>query len=462
MKLTFTQAQGSLLVRNIQCLSSMTALQTLLLRQTNGETLCELNIQVHLTVWDLKLLIEENCNIRPLRQRLCYDMQLLTDDCTFEDFNHTEPLVLSLAILRWSDAIRDVNKLCNFDCSLCYYRYGIINPSGLPKRTGSEIAARIEFRCSSLQIQSSERYITHLRNYMSTNCNLGLEETIKMVPTGILAVLIALAGIPRAIRVVLSGDVEAQRKWPLVVMNTLELEYDEGCNNLLCTNEGVVRCGCCDNSYCETCSSYMTSESPNCAYSSKSSIFDGDAENRLDLHGRVTADFLDHRMRIRMLCDIEDYLTHACPFEGEALVVQAVFCMWKNIANAGRRLARLVLNGNQLRIHDTSNGSEMMRFKIVEIHRSLVSYDPPRRFFQDMTLDLTLWYGGRSDIERPGLRYLMDSGFNELWSLVGTTECSCVILHKRTDSNKQRGPWRIKNRALYPKGGAQGHASGGK
>ena len=461
MKLTFTQAQGSLLVRNIQCLSSMTALQTLLLRQTNGETLCELNIQVHLTVWDLKLLIEENCNIRPLRQRLCYDMELLTDDCTFEDFNHTEPLVLSLAILRWSDAIRDVNKFCNFGCSLCYYRYGIINPSGLPKRTGSEIAARIEFRCSSLQIQSSERYITHLRNYMSRNCNLGLEETIKMVPTDILAVLIALAGIPRAIRVVLSGDVEAQRKWPLVVMNTLELEYDEGCNNLLCTNEGGVRCGCCDNSYCETCSSYMTSESPNCAYSSKSSIFDGDAENRLDLHGRVTADFLDHRMRIRMLCDIEDYLAKAGPFEGEALVVQAVFCMWKNIANAGRRLARLVLNGNQLRIHDTK-GTEMMRFKIVEIHRSLVSYDPPRRFFQDMTRDLTLRYGGRSDIERPGLRYLMDSGFNELWSLVGTTECSCVELHKRTDSNIQKAPCRIKNRALNPKGGPQGQASGGK
>ena len=117
-------------------------------------------------------------------------MELLTDDCTFEDFNHTEPLVLSLAILRWSDAIRDVKwlQLMNVGkraeinignvavgCSLCEYRYGIINPSGLPKRTGSEIAARIEFRCSSLQIQSSERYITHLRNYMSTNCKLGLE-----------------------------------------------------------------------------------------------------------------------------------------------------------------------------------------------------------------------------------------------------------------------------------------------
>ena len=206
----------------------------------------------------------------------------------------------------------------------------------------------------------------------------------------------------------------------------------------------------------------MTSESPNCAYSSKSSIFDGDAEDLLDLHSKVTADFLDHRMRILMVSDIEDYLAQRGPFKGEAMIVQAVFCMWKNIANAGRRLARLDLNGNQLRIHDTSNGSEMMWFKIVEIHRSLVSYDPPRRFFQDMARDLTLRYGGRSDIERPGLRYLMDSGFNELWSLVGTTECSCVVLHKRTDSNKQRAPRRIKNRTLYPKGGAQGHASGGK
>ena len=98
----------------------MTELQTVLLRQSSGETFCELDIQVHLTVWDLKLLIEGKCNIRALRQRLCYDMEVLTDECTFEAFNHTEQLVLSLTILRWSDAVRDVNEFGNAERSVCY------------------------------------------------------------------------------------------------------------------------------------------------------------------------------------------------------------------------------------------------------------------------------------------------------------------------------------------------------
>ena len=47
-------------------------------------------------------------------------MEMLTDECTFEAFNHTEQLVLSLTILRWSDAVRDVNEFGNAERSVCY------------------------------------------------------------------------------------------------------------------------------------------------------------------------------------------------------------------------------------------------------------------------------------------------------------------------------------------------------
>ena len=436
----------------------MTELQTVLLRQSSGETFCELDIQVHLTVWDLKLLIEGKCNIRALRQRLCYDMEVLTDECTFEAFNHTEQLVLSLTILRWSDAVRDVNEFGNAERSVCYYRY----MNGLRRKTASEICSGMEFRSSLPQTKSSKRYITHLRDYLTANCELGLEETIKMMPTEILAVLTVFAGIAHAIQVVLSGDDEAQRKWPLVVMHTLELEYDEVCLNVYCTNEDVVECRFCDDGpYCKTCSAHMPSCSPYCPYSSKSSIFACNAENELALHSNVTVDFLDHRMRIMMLCDIQDYLEHAGPFRGEALLVQAVLCKWKNISNASKRLACLALNGEQLRIQDSSNGNDMMLFKIVEIHRSLLSYDPPRRFFNDMTRELTLRYGGRYDIDKPMLdsmdvTYSLNNVFIDLWLRVGNRECSCVRLsdasepQERTERNIRRSHSRIKNQALRP------------
>jgi len=166
-------------------------------------------------------------------------------------------------------------------------------------------------------------------------------------------------------------------------------------------------------------------------------------------------------MRIMMLCDIQDYLAHTGPFRGEALLVQAVLCKWKNISNASKRLARLALNGEQLRIQDSSNGNDMMLLKIVEIHRSLLSYDPPRRFFHDMTRELTLRYGGRYDIDKPMLdsmdvTYSLNNVFIDLWLRVGNRECSCVRLsdaseaQERTERNIRRSHSRIKNLALPP------------
>ena len=102
----------------------------------------------------------------------------------------------------------------------------------------------------------------------------------------------------------------------------------------------------------------------------------------------------------------------------------------------------------------------MMLFKIVEIHRSLLSYDPPRRFFNDMTRELSLRYGGRYDIDKPMLdsmdvTYSLNNVFIDLWLRVGNI-CSCVRLsdasepQERTERNIRSSRSRIKNQALRP------------
>ena len=65
------------------------------------------------------------------------------------------------------------------------------------------------------------RLLAAMRQYAADQCNIDLHTTVDMPPYALFAALATVAGLPRATMLVMAGDTEAQRRWPLVVCDAL-------------------------------------------------------------------------------------------------------------------------------------------------------------------------------------------------------------------------------------------------
>ena len=280
------------------------------------------------------------------------------------------------------------------------------------------------------QSQCSDRFLPSLRACLSQHCALGLEESVRMSVDEICATLTIHAGVPQAVMAIMAGDHKALEAWPLIVCESLGLEVEFDCDaNPFCTNiSNITECAECNASICRTCRPFHA-----CC---------GSGPQGEDLQSHQTAATVDTFNRFAMLADFEDYFTQRGPFRGEHFAVRYVLWEWKCTRSANNRATRVGqvdYDGRTVRIVGALGGNEFIRLKIVELHRSLVSYDTQKRFFDDVTSSLT------------DCVITAGHGFVELLAVVGRTECSCAPTKKieAITASTRKPASKIQNQRLF-------------